>query len=198
MAAAYQLRNLKDAYRKMRSVGRTTCLVIDDSDIGPSRSQPEHCLDEVVAIGTNNPRRAQNNVFLAGCRHALFALQLSSTVDAKWGNRIILTIWCEFCSVEYVIRGYMYKWSANTGTGLSDKPCTLRVNGLSNLRLLLRLINGCVGRSVDDKVGFITLKGWRYRFRFGKVNFRSTNGKNLKTIRLHRRCKRSGKLPLLS
>ena len=92
----------------------------------------------------------------------------------------------------------MDKWSANMGTGLSDKTCTLRVNGLSNLRFLLRLINGCVGRGVDDKVGFITLKGWRYRFRFGKVNFRSTNAKNLKTTRLRRRCKRSGKLSLLS
>ena len=93
MAAAYQLRNLKNTYRKMQGVGRTPYLVIDDTDIGTSRSQPEHCLDEVVAIGTNNPRRAQNNVLPAGCRHALFALQLSSTVDAKWGNRIILTIW---------------------------------------------------------------------------------------------------------
>ena len=86
------LGDLHQRRREMAGVGRAAELVVDHRDLVALGAEPQHRVDEVLAVRAEHPRGADDRVDRATRRHRELARELGAPVGADRAGRRVLAV----------------------------------------------------------------------------------------------------------
>ena len=146
-----------DGDGQVAGVGGRAYLVEDDAQLRTLVAQTYHGLDEVIAEGAVEPCRANNHAALAELLHIQLAHQLGAPIDAVGTGVVVLHVGGMLGAVEDVVGGDLYHPAAPLAYSMSQIGRRLGIQLLAEFLVVLSLIHGGVGGTVDDTVYLVFL-----------------------------------------
>ena len=156
VAVAVGLAHVDEEAGQVICIGRGSDLVVHDAHGVVGLADVQHCLNKVLAVDTEYPGDAHDEVFLQKAADGEFSLQLGLAVDVE--RRVVLVVGLPGAlplSVEDVVRADVDHLGVCRARCLGDVPRSVCVDGvdLGLILLIFCCVYGCPGRAVDDEVG---------------------------------------------
>jgi len=140
-----------------------------DAQLGLLATEAYHGLHEVVAKRGVEPRRADDHRTLAEFLDVQLAYQLRLAIDAVGTGVLVLGIGCVVGAVEDVVRGDLYHPPATLAHGMRQVGGSLGIEALTERFVVLGLIDGGIGGTVDDSVDVVLRDEGLYGLLVGDV-----------------------------
>ncbi|MNP37257.1 hypothetical protein D3C76_1306970 [compost metagenome] len=116
------------------------------------------------------------------CSNRLLAGQLAAPVDAERIGLVVFGVGAGLAAVEHVVGGVVDQRNAQ-GLGFFGKDARSDgIDGKRRVRFAFGLVDGSVGRGVDDQVGLERLYPLTNAFRVGEVELVTTQHMQLGQI----------------
>ena len=144
------LRDGEDRLGKIAGRGRAPGLVVDDAKLVALGAEPEHGLDEIGAERAIDPGRAQDQVLAVGRADGALAGFLAPRIGALRIDLVLLVVGNAGRAIEHIVGGDMDERHVRLGSLLGEDCRAVAVHLKGAIRLALGLVDGGIGRGIDD------------------------------------------------
>ena len=139
-------------------------MISHDGDFLMRLSQTEHSLHEIIAMLSEYPGDAHDEVFLQRAADGFFPFPLGLSVHVERMHRIVHFVRLVTVVAKNVISADVDHLRVDSSARFRDIGCAVHVHIPAFIRLVFRLIHRRIGRTVNDRVRAIGLDKTHYRF----------------------------------
>ena len=132
-------------------VGRGPDLVINDRCGSTLLSDPQHGLNEVLAVYAEYPGNADGKEFLHQLLDRKLSLILGLSIDIQWMSLVIRLPRAGSLSVKPIVCADVHHLDAELFADFRDISCSACVDLPAHLDIVLRRVNRCISGTVDDR-----------------------------------------------
>jgi hypothetical protein len=129
-------------------------MVVDNAQLRPLLTEPQHYGHKVMAVRTIDPRRPDDGMARRRSAHGILAGSLADAIGAQRIDRIALAISVpRRLAIEHAVGGDMDQRQSSPRAGVGDMRGAVAIDCEGKLRLAFGTVDGGICCRVDDQCG---------------------------------------------